>query len=171
MFSRPLSEVYVVFHKSVICVFAQKNCLISKQEKYVSLSGGETLFCLFIGNIQQEVTVSTTTTTLHIYYYLFHYKFTTYYLWPWKSRLGFNYQDIILKKVLLSQTSNTTATTLNSYAILLTTRNQGLPYSFFRCHCSYTTNHSTTNNSPGMEKHLDRGFLLNISRYNSKKAK
>jgi hypothetical protein len=108
---------------SHLCFFA-KNCLISKQEKYVSLSGGETLFCLFIGNIQQEVTVSTTaTTTLHIYYYLFHYKFTTYYLWPWKSRLGFNYQDIILKKVLLSQTPNTTATTLNSYAILLTTRN------------------------------------------------
>jgi hypothetical protein len=99
MFSQPMSEVYVVFHKSAICVFAKK-LFDLEARKYVSLSGGEKniVLCLFIGKIQQEVNVATTTTTLHIYYYLYNYKFTIYYLWHWKSHLGFNYQDIILKK-------------------------------------------------------------------------
>jgi len=73
MFSQPMSEVYVVFHKPVICVFAKK-LFDLEARKFVSLSGGEKhcSVCLLV-KIQQEVTVATTT------YYYYH---TTYLLLP-----------------------------------------------------------------------------------------
>ncbi|MAD25382.1 MAG: hypothetical protein CMO44_14545, partial [Verrucomicrobiales bacterium] len=71
--------------------------------KKVFHMAGEKIIVLFVifGIIQREATLFTSTTTLHNYYFYkfyYNYKFTIYYLWPWKSHFGFNYQDIILNR-------------------------------------------------------------------------
>lgn len=113
MFSQPMSEVYVVFHKSAICVFEKKTvCFRSKKICFIKW-GRKTLFCLFIGKIQQEVTVATTTTTtLHIYYYLpLQLQIYNLLLMALEIAFGVQLSRYNSKKVLLSQTSNTTTTT------------------------------------------------------------
>jgi hypothetical protein len=116
MFSQPMSEVYVVFHKPVICVFAKK-LFDLEARKFVSLSGGEKhcSVCLLV-KIQQEVTVATTstttTTTLHIYYYLpLQLQIYDLLLMALEIAFGVQLSRYNSKKILLSQTSNTTTTT------------------------------------------------------------
>jgi hypothetical protein len=133
--------------------------------------GEKDIVHLFIGKSTRSTAVATTTTTtLHIYYYyLYNYKFTIYYLWHWKSHFGFNYQDIILKKVMFSQTSKLLLLlyTATPYYWRHEIREYCFPLFDVISHIQQPVLLQII--SPGLEKHLDRGFLLNISRYNFKK--
>jgi hypothetical protein len=173
MFSQPMSEVYVVFHKSAICAF--EKTLWFRSKKICFIKWGRKNIVLF-------VYCQNSTRSYCCYYY---YYYTTYLLLPLQLQIynlllmaleiafGVQLSRYNSKKVLLSQTSilplkqlrHTTTTTTDDSKLGVIVPLFSMSYMKLLIY----NKPFYYNNSPGMEKHLDRGFLLTISRYNLKK--